>query len=261
MENRLIQGFSEYLGEDRFLDLVDIPDGKFIMGTSHNQEGYANEKPSQLVSISSFYLGKHPVTQRQWQAVAKLPRINTSLDPDISHFKNEVAPVDNVSWADAIEFCDRLRVLTGKNYRLPSEAEWEYACLGGKSTRYYFGDKISSDFANYDGRLQYESEASVKYREKTTPVGIFPPNNFGLYDMHGNVWEWCADPWHEDYRGRPTNGSVWEFGGDTQYRVLRGGSWRDDAWECRATNRRRDPIVNWYNYYGFRIALSKKLTK
>jgi formylglycine-generating enzyme required for sulfatase activity len=257
MEKRLSQVFSEYLGVDNFLELVHIPEGKFVMGTSHNEEGYASERPSQLVKVSSFYLGKFPITQRQWQAVAKLPEISIPLNPDSSHFKNEVAPVENVSWVDAIEFCDRLSKLTGRNYRLPSEAEWEYACLGGESTRYYFGDKISSDFANYDGRFQYESEASVKYRDKTTPVGTFPPNNFGLYDMHGNVWEWCADPWHEDYRGRPTNASVWDLGGDPQYRVLRGGSWNHDAWECRATNRRKDPFINWYNYYGFRIALSK----
>ncbi|MCX5933352.1 MAG: formylglycine-generating enzyme family protein [Pseudanabaena sp. LacPavin_0818_WC45_MAG_42_6] len=257
MEKKLSQVFSEYLGVDNFLELVHIPEGKFVMGTAHNEEGYASERPSQLVKVSSFYLGKFPITQRQWQAVAKLPEISIPLNPDSSHFKNEVAPVENISWVDAIEFCDRLSKLTGRNYRLPSEAEWEYACLGGKSTRYYFGDKISSDFANYDGRFQYESEASVKYRDKTTPVGTFSPNNFGLYDMHGNVWEWCADPWHKDYRGRPTNASVWDLGGDPQYRVLRGGSWNHDAWECRATNRRKDPFVNWYNYYGFRIALSK----
>lgn len=256
MRSNLEQLYCEHLGEDSFLELLLIPEGKFMMGTSYKHEGYNSEKPQQQVNISSFYLGKFPVTQRQWQTVARLPEVGSALNPDVSHFKNEFAPVDNVSWADAIEFCKRLRKLTRKAYRLPSEAEWEYACLGGKSTRYSFGEEISTDLANYDGSLQYDSNAVVKYREGTTPVGTFPANDFGLYDMHGNVWEWCADPWHEDYRGRPANGSVWELGGDMQYRVLRGGSWKHDQWECRAANRRKDPFVNWYNYYGFRLALS-----
>jgi len=256
MEQTFGQVFCEHLGGDNFLDLVHIPQGKFMMGTYFKEQGYATERPQQQVDVSSFYLGKFPVTQRQWQAIAKLPAISDSLNPDISHFKNEVAPVENISWLDAIEFCKRLRKLTGKSYRLPSEAEWEYACRGGKSTRYYFGDEISSDFANYDGRMQHDSNASVKYRNGTTPVGIFPPNNFGLYDMHGNVWEWCADPWHEDYKGRPAHSNIWDFAGDPQYRVLRGGSWNHDAWECRSANRRKDPFINWYNYYGFRVALS-----
>ena len=255
MKSNLGQVFSEYLGGDNFLELVRIPEGQFVMGTSYYEEGYANERPPQVINVSSFYLGKFPVTQRQWQAVAMLPQISIELNPDVSHFKYEVAPVENVSWADAIEFCKRLRKLTSKNYRLPSEAEWEYACHGDTETRYYFGNELSSDYANYDGRHQYDSNASVKYREQTTPVGIFPANKFGLYDMHGNVWEWCADPWHEDYRGRPAIATVWESGGDVQYRVLRGGSWNHDAWECRTTNRRKDPFINWYNYYGFRVAM------
>ncbi|MDX2256849.1 MAG: formylglycine-generating enzyme family protein [Pseudanabaenaceae cyanobacterium bins.39] len=236
--------------------MVLIPEGKFIMGTSYREEGYASERPPQQVEVSAFYLGKYPVTQRQWQAIAKLPEIGHQLNPDISHFKNEVAPVENISLVDAVEFCKRMRKLTGRKYRLPSEAEWEYACLGGRSSRYHFGADISSDYANYDSRLQHNSTASVKYRGQTTPVGIFPANDFGLYDMHGNVWEWCADPWHDDYQGRPATSAVWEQGGDMQYRVLRGGSWNHDAWECRAANRRKDPFVNWHNYYGFRLALS-----
>ncbi len=255
MKRDLGQVFPECLGGDNFLELVRIPEGQFVMGTSYHEEGYANERPPQMVNVASFYLGKFPVTQRQWRAVAKLPQISTEINPDISHFKNEVAPVENVSWTDAIEFCKRLRKLTGKNYRLPSEAEWEYACRGGTESRYYFGNELSCDYANYDGRHQYDSKASVKYREQTTPVGTFPANEFGLYDMHGNVWEWCADPWHEDYRGRPAIAAVWELGGNMQYRVLRGGSWNNDAWECRTTNRRKEPAVNWYNYFGFRVAL------
>ena len=186
--------------------------------------------------------------------MAKLPEISIPLNPDSSHFKNEVAPVENISWVDAIEFCDRLSNLTGRNYRLPSEAEWEYACLGGKSTRYYFGDKISSDFANYDDRFQYESEASVKYRDKTTPVGTFPPNNFGLYDMHGNVWEWCSD-WHEEY----PKGAVSDPSGPREGsgRVSRGGGWGLVAAFCRSASRNwYDPSFRDNRDNGFRVALS-----
>jgi formylglycine-generating enzyme required for sulfatase activity len=123
MEGSLGQVFSEHLGADNFLELVRIPEGAFVMGTSYYEEGYASERPPLMVNVASFYLGKFPVTQRQWKAVAKLPEISIPLNPDVSHFKNEVAPVENISWVDAIEFCRRLRQLTGNKYRLPSEAE------------------------------------------------------------------------------------------------------------------------------------------
>jgi len=256
MSNLPTAVIAEYLGMDNFLELVRIPEGRFLMGTSYKEKGYTTERPQQQVKVSSFYMGKFPVTQKQWQAIANLPQIDHPLNPNVSHFKNELAPVENVSWLDAVEFCRRLRRLTTKNYRLPNEAEWEYACRGGKETRYHFGNEINITVANYDARHQHNCDHPIKYRGQTTTVGTFPCNDFGLYDMHGNVWEWCADPWHEDYLGRPAIAINWELGGDNHYRVLRGGSWNHDAWECRATNRRKDPFINWFNYYGFRVALS-----
>jgi len=140
-------------------------------------------------------------------------------------------------WDDAKAFCDRLSQHTGQTFRLPSEAEWEYACRAGTTTPFYFGETITPDLVNYDGNYPYGKAPEGKYRAETTPVGSFPPNAFGLHDMHGNVWEWCEDVWHENYEGVPTDGSAWETGRDHSYRLLRGGSWHDNAVWCRAALR------------------------
>lgn len=137
-----------------------------------------------------------------------------------SRFKGEKRPVERVSWKDAVEFCQKLSALTGETYRLPSEAEWEYACRAGTTTPFYFGKTITSDLVNYDGNYPYGSGPKGTYRKETTEVGQFPPNAFGLYDMHGNVQEWCADTYHDSYQGAPTDGSVWEKGEKTS------ASWR-----------------------------------
>jgi formylglycine-generating enzyme required for sulfatase activity/uncharacterized protein with von Willebrand factor type A (vWA) domain len=181
-------------------------------------------------------------------------------------------PVENVSWYDTVEFCARLLQRTGRPYRLPSEAQWEYACRARTQTQFYFGETLTSDLANYDGTLTYANEPKRKYQPKTTPVGQFPPNAFGLYDLHGNVWEWCADPWHENYKGAPTQGEVWDKKNenDNRYqiydvenltkllsgnenRVLRGGSWGDDPWDCRSANRSRNGPDSRVRYFGFRV--------
>jgi formylglycine-generating enzyme required for sulfatase activity len=151
-------------------------------------------------------MGKFPVTQAQWRAVAALPKINTDLDPDPSYFNGANRPVEQVSWDEAMEFCRRLSKKTGRDYRLPSEAEWEYACRAGTNKPFHFGKRITSDLANYNGNSVYGNAPKGKYREETTPVGSLKvANAFGLYDMHGNVWEWCADGWHENYEGAPNS--------------------------------------------------------
>jgi formylglycine-generating enzyme required for sulfatase activity len=164
----------------------------------------SDEGPQHRVTIQSFWMGKYPITQRQWQAV---------MGENPSYFKGDNRPVENVSWEDVVAFCQRLSEKTGKTYRLPSEAEWEYACRAGTTTPFYFGETITTDLVNYHGEYPYAAAPEGVYREETTEVGIFPPNAFGLYDMHGNVWEWCADPWHDNYNGAPTDGSVWQEGG------------------------------------------------
>ncbi|NEO13030.1 MAG: formylglycine-generating enzyme family protein [Moorea sp. SIO3F7] len=240
-------GFTEDLGNGVELEMVAIPEGSFIMGSPETEEGHTNdESPQHRVTVKSFFMGKYPVTQAQWQAVAALPQVNRELEPDPSHFKGKNRPVEQVCWYDAVEFCARLSQQTKWPYRLPSEAEWEYACRAGTTTPFHFGETITTDLANYDGNSTYGSGSKGKYVQETTPVGSFGvANDFGLYDMHGNVWEWCADHWHSNYEDAPTDGSVWEDYNDNdnrnnKRRLLRGGSWFYFPGFCRSGSR--------YNY-------------
>ncbi|MFM6269661.1 MAG: formylglycine-generating enzyme family protein, partial [Dolichospermum sp.] len=177
------------------LEMINIPGGTFIIGSSENEEGSMNsERPQHQVTISPFSMGKYPVTQAQWRTVAALEKVNIDLAPYPSYFayfEGDNRPVEQVSWHDAIEFCARLSNYTKKLYRLPSEAEWEYACRAGTTTPFHFGDRITTDLANYDGNYTYGDGLKGVHRKGTTDVGFFPPNLFGLHDMHGNVWEWC----------------------------------------------------------------------
>ena len=253
--------FTEDLGDGIILDMVSIPGGTFSMGSPASEaDRYDNESPQHWVTVSAFYMGKYVVTQAQWKAVASLAKVNQDLNPDPSDFKGANRPVEQVNWEDAIEFCARLSKKTGKKYRLPSEAEWEYACRAGTSTPFHFGETITPDLVNYDGNNPYASAPKGKYREQTTDVGSFPPNAFGLYDMHGNVWEWCQDVWHENYAGAPTDGSAWEKGGDSECRVLRGGSWNLDAGYCRCAARDWFLPGSRWGYYGFRVAVFPRLS-
>ena len=241
-------------GGEVILEMVYIPGGTFMMGTEDEeverlvkkfeQEYFREEKPQHEVTVPSFFMGKFQVTQEQWKAVANLPQVDRELKPEPSEFKGENnqknnLPVEQVSWYDAEEFCKRLSKHTGKQYRLASEAEWEYACRAGTKTPFHFGDTITSELANYDASHTFADESKGEYREKTTQVGQFPPNAFGLYDMHGNVWEWCADTWHENYEGAPKDGSIWidENSDSNNRRVLRGGSWYDIPGDCRSALR------------------------
>jgi len=249
------QFFAENLGGGVILEMVAIPGGTFLMGSPETEKGrYDDETPQHTVRVAPFFMAKYPVTQAQWRAVAAFPKINIDLEPDPSDFKGANRPVENVSWHEAVEFCARLAKKTGKTYRLPSEAEWEYACRAGTTTPFHFGETITADLANYDGNYTYASEPKGIYRQQTTDVGSFPPNAFGLYDMHGNVWEWCADPWHENYQGAPADGSVWESGGNQDRRVQRGGSWVNSAVNCRSASRNRNSAGYRYGNLGFRAA-------
>ena len=157
-----------------------------------------------------------------------------------------------MSWQDAKDFCDRLSQKTGRKYRLPSEAEWEYACRAETTTPFHFGATLTTDLANYDGSSVYASEPKGQYRQATTKVGSFPPNAFGLCDMHGNVWEWCEDYWHANYQGAPIDGTAWLSQGDTRYRLRRGGSWNHDPRYCRSAYRSYYNPVDRLNIIGFR---------
>lgn len=234
------EGYSELLGAVE-LEMVFIPGGTFLMGSEDSvEQSDSREKPQHLVTVAPLWIGKTLVTQAQWKAVAALPAVKSELDPDPSYFKGADRPVESVTWYDAVEFCARLTKETGRPYRLPSEAEWEYACRAGTTTLFHFGDAVTSELANLNGNYSYDSEPQGKHRLETTPVGSFPHTNaFGLYDMHGNVWEWCADPWHENYLNAPSDGRVWEEGGDDTYRMLRGGCWLNRPRFCRSAIRYR----------------------
>jgi formylglycine-generating enzyme required for sulfatase activity len=255
--------FVDDLGGRIALEMVAIPGGTFWMGSPAEETGRFNEEgPKHQVTLPLFFIGKFAVTQAQWRAVAALPQVDRSLNPEPSKFVGNTHPVERVSWYDCQEFCARLARKTGRLYRLPTEAEWEYACRAETITPFHFGSTITSDFANYNGQESYGLEPVGEYREETTRVGSFGmANAFGLYDMHGNVWEWCADPWHENYENAPTDGSVWKIEGkDSQknlsYRVLRGGSWNSHAWYCRSACRDRyQPDVR-HASNGFRVVVS-----
>ena len=238
----------EDLGNGIKLEMVYIPRGSFLMGSPEDEEGREqNESPQHEVTLQPFYMSKYPITQEQYEVM---------IGNNPSNFKGENRPVENVSWYDAIEFCKKLSSKTGKIYRLPSESQWEYACRAGTTTPFYFGETITSELVNYNGEYPCGNAPKGKYRKETTDVGSFPPNAFGLYDMHGNVWEWCQDIWHGNYNGAPTDGSAWETGGDGNTRLLRGGSWNNISWDCRCAWRSYDIADYSYGYWGFRIVSS-----
>ena len=258
------QYFSEDLGNDITLEMVAIPGGTFLMGTEDEEierlvkkfgwEGYRRERPQHQVTVPPFFIGKYPITQAQWKAIAATAKIDIDLETNPSKFKGDELPVERVNWYQATEFCKRLSRETKQEYRLPSEAEWEYACRARTTTPFYFGETITGELANYDASNTYAGEAKGEYRQQTTPVGQFSPNAFGLYDMHGNVWEWCADTWHDNYDGAPTDGSAWIENGNDNRSPLRGGSWYFNPFLCRSAYRYdsyRRVHVN--NYYGFRV--------
>lgn len=249
--------FTEDLGNGIALELVLVPGGTFWMGSRPGQ-GYDDELPQHVVRVAPFLLGKYPVTQKQWEAVMK-------WKPPFRG-KGAQHPADRVSWYAARDFCKRLSMrpqgssetleVSRRTYRLPSEAEWEYACRAGSTTSFHCGETITTDLANYVGEHTYLAEPKGVYRHGTTEVGQFPPNAFGLYDMHGNLWEWCADAWHTDYTGAPTDGSAWERG-EPSHRVLRGGSWHDPPNLCRCATRLRLASAEGEDYVGFRVAIDE----
>jgi len=215
-----------------------IPAGEFSMGSQADEkERFDWEGPVHNVKIPKpFYLAIYPVTQQQWKML---------MGENPSYFKGDNLPVEQVSWEDVQRFIRKLNEKEGSDkYRLPSETEWEYAARAGTTTRYYFGDGVSElpDYAWYSDNSE----------GRTHPIGQKKPNHWGLYDMHGNIWEWVQDMWHNNYDGAPTDGSSWE-GGDNSNRVLRGGSWRSIAGSCRSAFRRTRGAVDRRHRFGFRL--------
>ncbi len=250
------------------LTLLWISPGRFWMGSPESEpERRDSEGPQHLVQLQGFFMSQTPITQAQWREVAGWKEgpgeqwgRELKLDPSSFQSKGEKAnkvvrqlegesnndhyPVENVSWLDAMEFCNRLSQRTGRTYALPSEAQWEYACRAGTTTPFHFGDTISPELANYRGDFAYADGPQGVYRKQTTPVGMFPANAWGLYDMHGNVLEWCQDEWHESHEGAPTDGRAWVDVAEgekskelAKTKLLRGGSWNNIPRSCRSAYR------------------------
>ena len=221
--------------------LLHVPGGEFLMGSADDdKQAESNEKPAHRVRLDDFYLGEFPVTQDLWEAV-------TGENP--ASFKGARRPMEQVSWNDIVQkFLPALREKTGHDYRLPTEAEWEYAARGGP-----FWESEPFRYAGSD-RLEQVGWYAENSGHETHKVGLLLPNALGLYDMSGNVWEWCADTWHDDYRGAPPDGKAWVEGGDADRAVLRGGSWGNNEQVCRVARRywsfRTVRVLN----FGFRLA-------
>jgi formylglycine-generating enzyme required for sulfatase activity len=256
-EQKTAQYFREKLGNAIELDMILVHGGDFLMGSPETEESHNNnESPQHSVTVKSFFLGRYPVTQEQWRIVAETyAKVNIELNPDPSSFKGDKRPVEQVSWYEAQEFCDRLAKKTNRPYRLPTEAEWEYACRAGTTTPFYFGNTISTELANYDGNYTYANGVKGEYRQETTPIDRFDvANAWGLCDMHGNVWEWCQDHWHDNYESAPKGGSAWLTDTLDAPRVRRGGSWNTNPNLCQSMYRNyKVPDVR-LNTLGFRLS-------
>jgi formylglycine-generating enzyme required for sulfatase activity len=267
--------FREDLGSGESLEMVELPSGNFWMGSSQTEFGQVvkelqrvglpseqtrevarSETPHGQVQVVSFFLSRREITQAQWAQAADWPQVRIELKPEPSFFRGKDRPVEQVTWEEAIEFCDRLSARTGRPYRLPSEGEWEFACRAGTLTPFHFGETISSTAANFDATFPWGRTAAGTRRQQTIESGSTgAANAFGLLDMHGNVQEWCMDPWHPNYNGSPSGASVWETGGDPHYRVVRGGSYSSAAAFCRSSSRTRKESTRRFSDTGFRVAI------
>jgi formylglycine-generating enzyme required for sulfatase activity len=226
--------------------MVQLAGGSFWMGSPDNEAGRSNnEGPRHLVQVPAFAIGKFAVTFDEWDACVGAGGCSTK--PSDSGWGRGRRPVINVSWNDAQEYVRWLRMKTGQKYRLPTEAEWEFAARAGTTTAYYWGNEIGVEHANCD------TCGSQWDNKQTAPVGSFDHNPSGLYDMLGNVWQWTQDCANDNYGGAPTDGSAWKSG-DCGRRVLRGGSWNDDPRYVRAAIRDRVYATDTLNYVGFRLA-------
>lgn len=237
--------FEEVLEPKTTLEMVHIIGGDFHMGSPNNEKGRVpNKEQQQLVNVSSFYIAKTPITQAQWKSIAALPKVDFDIKDEPSRFEGDDLPVENISWYQAVEFCKRLSRKTGRDYRLPREIEWEYACRANTTTPFHFGETVTTNLANYNGTQKCKGHLIGDFRGRTTPVENFKvANAFGLYDMHGNVWEWCSS----DFKSNT---------GEERKEVLRGGSWKSNAYECRAASRCIRLASGGSDNYGFRVALS-----
>lgn len=229
------------------MKFVWLPPGTFRMGSPPHEEQRGEDEGEHEVTLTrGFYLGVHPVTQAQWRAV---------MGSNPSQFQGDDRPVERVSWKDCREYCNRLAAMDGKPYRLPTEAEWEFACRAGTTTPFSFGKNISPEQVNYDGNYPYFRGRKGLNRKETTSVGMFPPNDWGLHDMHGNVWEWCAD-WYASYPDATVDDPQGPI--DREARVARGGAWFHEAGRCRSACRFNFAPEERRKDVGFRVCVGQE---
>lgn len=225
--------------------MVLITGGTFLMGSADTEKERDDDEQQHQVQVKDFYINQHEVTQALW---------HTIMDYNSSHFKGDKLPVENISWNQVQEFISKLNAKTAENYRLPTEVEWEYAARAGTLTAFYMGNCINADQANYNGNDVYNNCATKidKYKQSTVPIGSYPPNKFGLYDMAGNVWEWTCSGYHKDYNGSEkrclnknnAHGSL----------VIRGGSWNDKPRSLRSAARNGGKAIDRSRGLGFRLS-------
>ena len=248
VKKRQATAFFEDLGNGVTLEMVKIPAGTFTMGAGIAEES-ANEDeyPPRKASVTEFWIGKYAITQAQWQQFVASHQDSKPALTANQHNK----PANSIFWTEAVECCHWLSQLSGKDYRLPSQIQWEYACRANTTTPFYFGETLTPEIANYNGNYSYSQGPKGLYRQQTTEVGSFPPNAFGLYDMHGNVWEWCLDNWHDVHQSQDKSDRVRRLSG--QRKVLKGGSWFYQPTDCRSAHRLTYPFHNRSDDVGFRV--------
>jgi formylglycine-generating enzyme required for sulfatase activity len=254
-EQLTVQGFSEDLSNHVGLDMVVVLGGSFQMGSPDTElDRVKREGPQRQVTVPTFLMGQYPVTNAQWNEIVTTTKGKRDLQ---AKKEGNQLPVVWVSWLDAQEFCTRLQQATGRPYRLPSESEWEYACRAGSTTPYAYGETLTPELANYNWEQTYGDFGVVKQKKLSKPseVGKFPANAWGLYDMHGNVWEWCADDWHSSYEGIPIDGSIRRFKNSetTSRKVIRGGSWLGYPEDSRSAFRTFHDEDRAFDGLGFRL--------
>ena len=267
--------YTEALSDKVGIDMMLIPGGEFLMGTEEAeierlcqkfaQDYFRRESPQHKVKVPTFFMARFPITQAQWKIVANWESITCPLAPNPFYFKQPYEaqdrwnrPVESITWEEAKEFCHRLSQHTNRIHRLPTEAEWEYACRAGTTTPFHFGETLTSEFANYRATETFAEELPGIYRKQTTPAGYFQvANAFGLYDMHGNIWEWCEDDWHNNYQTKPSIGAnAWVDQYHRERKVVRGGSWLNHPPYCRSAFRRHGDTTRPGEAVGFRVALT-----
>jgi eukaryotic-like serine/threonine-protein kinase len=248
--------YTENIGNNISIEMVYIPSGSYMMGSPvSNSDDEDNgeiiryrETPQRLVNIPAFYIAKYLTTQEQYQVI---------MAENPSKFRGTKRPVEQVDWSTARQYCNNLERRTKKKYVLPSESQWEYACRAGTDTLFYCGDTINNDLANYNSKCRYKNQELGLDIPQTTDVDKFPPNSFGLYDVHGNVSEWCADLRSTTYQNAPTDerpwvhGDSWWSGWNDGDHMLRGGSWFSGLDDCRSASRTSGLQIP--SHVGFRV--------